>query len=427
VMGTVDAYFQGKAEQRMRELCARGKALLFVSHSTPAIVNLCERVLWLDNGMIRLDGSAQYAVQRYVEDSKRQEDLAVRAGNAADAHGESGAASGPLEQLFSPHVVALRIVSESGPRFAGTHYVADISATLGGAEAAIPIDRTEYTDAHSCAHLVVLGTEWGRVHERRGRQSRSLSARAGRLRGGLFALKRDDSPGGRTIPLEVIFESQVERGEENLAVEYLDLHDGDWKAVPLAERTALNSGWTTQRFRGAVAWVDASQADAARAAYVERHHPGVVIAGVEVRAEGAVCTSIAEGEPFEIAVSVKVQRRTSIADVCVKIDRSDGVYVFWQSSGMICGNYEDLDADFVTTFEFARNFLGFGQYLVSAFVANGWDPEANFPHSQMFDRKVNAARFTVARGHARLDRGLINETVNVRIDRFIPAQVARAG
>jgi lipopolysaccharide transport system ATP-binding protein len=41
--------------------------VLFVSHNLDAVATLCDRVIWLDEGRIFLDGSAQEVVSRYLE------------------------------------------------------------------------------------------------------------------------------------------------------------------------------------------------------------------------------------------------------------------------------------------------------------------------------------------------------------------------
>ena len=45
VLGTGDGYFAWKAYQRMKDFCARGRALLFVSHSISAVQQMCDRAI----------------------------------------------------------------------------------------------------------------------------------------------------------------------------------------------------------------------------------------------------------------------------------------------------------------------------------------------------------------------------------------------
>ena len=85
VLGTGDGYFAGKAYQRMQEFCARGRALLFVSHSTAAVQQMCDKVIWIHNGAVRLHGDAEYVLTRYEADFRRAEDEALRSKHIATA------------------------------------------------------------------------------------------------------------------------------------------------------------------------------------------------------------------------------------------------------------------------------------------------------------------------------------------------------
>ena len=54
-----DAQFARKATAKMRELTQRGKILIVVSHSMGAIRDMCNRCLWIDGGVIRMDGTPE--------------------------------------------------------------------------------------------------------------------------------------------------------------------------------------------------------------------------------------------------------------------------------------------------------------------------------------------------------------------------------
>lgn len=65
VLATGDRAFQAKCEMRMRELLAGGTTLLFVSHSADAVKRMCQKVLWLDQGQVRLMGDAETGMEAY--------------------------------------------------------------------------------------------------------------------------------------------------------------------------------------------------------------------------------------------------------------------------------------------------------------------------------------------------------------------------
>lgn len=67
-LGAGDAEFREKAEQRMTELVEKAGILVLASHSDNLIQRMCNKVLWLDGGVMRAFGPtaevmAQYAVR----------------------------------------------------------------------------------------------------------------------------------------------------------------------------------------------------------------------------------------------------------------------------------------------------------------------------------------------------------------------------
>ncbi|KAB7780332.1 Vitamin B12 import ATP-binding protein BtuD [Xanthomonas sacchari] len=60
-----DAYFTQKCMRFLRSFMKRG-TLLFCSHDMGAIINLCERAIWLDKGALRMSGSPKDLSQAYL-------------------------------------------------------------------------------------------------------------------------------------------------------------------------------------------------------------------------------------------------------------------------------------------------------------------------------------------------------------------------
>jgi lipopolysaccharide transport system ATP-binding protein len=60
-----DVFFVQKCMRFLREFQGRG-TLFFVSHDTSAVVNLCDRVLWLDHGKLQETGSAKDVCEHYL-------------------------------------------------------------------------------------------------------------------------------------------------------------------------------------------------------------------------------------------------------------------------------------------------------------------------------------------------------------------------
>jgi lipopolysaccharide transport system ATP-binding protein len=61
-----DARFVQKCMRFLREFQERG-TLLFVSHDTIAVANLCDRVLWLDGGKLKAIGPSKHVCDLYLE------------------------------------------------------------------------------------------------------------------------------------------------------------------------------------------------------------------------------------------------------------------------------------------------------------------------------------------------------------------------
>jgi lipopolysaccharide transport system ATP-binding protein len=66
VLAVGDAEFQRKCLGRMNEVASAGRTVLYVSHQLDSIVGLCNRAVWLDKGMVRLDGKPDYVVKEYL-------------------------------------------------------------------------------------------------------------------------------------------------------------------------------------------------------------------------------------------------------------------------------------------------------------------------------------------------------------------------
>ncbi|WP_336923656.1 ABC transporter ATP-binding protein [Aquipuribacter sp. SD81] len=64
-LNTGDADFRERSETRINELRAQAGSVFLVSHSMATVEQTCSRVVWMDNGVLRLDGPTDYVVKRY--------------------------------------------------------------------------------------------------------------------------------------------------------------------------------------------------------------------------------------------------------------------------------------------------------------------------------------------------------------------------
>ncbi len=67
VLGAGDAYFVAKSKIRVERLVNSGCTMLLVSHSMQQILELCDEVIWMDKGQIRMRGEAFLVVKAYEE------------------------------------------------------------------------------------------------------------------------------------------------------------------------------------------------------------------------------------------------------------------------------------------------------------------------------------------------------------------------
>ena len=65
ILSVGDAAFQEKSKQRMLELMGGGTTVLFVSHSLQQIREMCNRVIWLDHGQIKMAGAVNEVCDAY--------------------------------------------------------------------------------------------------------------------------------------------------------------------------------------------------------------------------------------------------------------------------------------------------------------------------------------------------------------------------
>lgn len=68
-LATGDADFRKKSEKRIRELRAEAGTVFLVSHSMRTITKTCNRVIWIDKGVIKMDGDAEDTIKAYLEET----------------------------------------------------------------------------------------------------------------------------------------------------------------------------------------------------------------------------------------------------------------------------------------------------------------------------------------------------------------------
>lgn len=65
MLGAGDAYFVAKSKIRVENMISGGCTMLLVSHSMQQVLELCDRVIWLEHGSIRMQGDPLEVVKAY--------------------------------------------------------------------------------------------------------------------------------------------------------------------------------------------------------------------------------------------------------------------------------------------------------------------------------------------------------------------------
>ncbi|CAM4490400.1 ABC transporter ATP-binding protein [Paenibacillus macerans] len=75
ILGVGDAAFQTKCFNRIKAMKDSGMTIVIVSHSTGQVEKLCNRAIWIDNGIIKEDGPPRVVCSHYLE---AMEELRIR-------------------------------------------------------------------------------------------------------------------------------------------------------------------------------------------------------------------------------------------------------------------------------------------------------------------------------------------------------------
>ena len=69
ILSVGDQHFQEKCLNKMKELKAQGKTMVFVTHSLGSARELCDRAVWLNKGRIQLDGDVNEVIDEYLQET----------------------------------------------------------------------------------------------------------------------------------------------------------------------------------------------------------------------------------------------------------------------------------------------------------------------------------------------------------------------
>jgi lipopolysaccharide transport system ATP-binding protein len=70
VLAVGDAEFQRKCLEKMADVANSGRTILFVSHNMSSVLHLCKRCVWIDHGVLKLEGLTQDVISNYYGKAK---------------------------------------------------------------------------------------------------------------------------------------------------------------------------------------------------------------------------------------------------------------------------------------------------------------------------------------------------------------------
>ena len=70
ILSVGDQHFQEKCLNKMKELKTEGKTMVFVTHNLESAKELCDRTVWLHQGVIKMDGTTDEVIEEYLKETK---------------------------------------------------------------------------------------------------------------------------------------------------------------------------------------------------------------------------------------------------------------------------------------------------------------------------------------------------------------------
>ncbi|MGW8258475.1 MAG: ABC transporter ATP-binding protein, partial [Thermoguttaceae bacterium] len=67
VLSAGDIDFQKKARQRMKNLISSARAVVVVSHDMKSLSLVCDKIMWLDHGRIKMIGPTEDVIKAYTQ------------------------------------------------------------------------------------------------------------------------------------------------------------------------------------------------------------------------------------------------------------------------------------------------------------------------------------------------------------------------
>jgi ABC-type polysaccharide/polyol phosphate transport system ATPase subunit len=121
VLAVGDAHFQQKCLERIRAVLAEGTTVIFVSHDLQAVESICERAVWLRDGVLESDGPVREVLGAYRRTVEEAAEISAPAfGFVGLVRSEVRAADGGTPRTQEPLEIQL-VVESPEARMANLH------------------------------------------------------------------------------------------------------------------------------------------------------------------------------------------------------------------------------------------------------------------------------------------------------------------
>ena len=70
ILSVGDQHFQEKCFKKIEELKEEGKTIVFVTHNLSSVKRFCTRVIWLHEGVIKMDGDVDSIIKEYIKETR---------------------------------------------------------------------------------------------------------------------------------------------------------------------------------------------------------------------------------------------------------------------------------------------------------------------------------------------------------------------
>ena len=77
-----DYKFQSKCYRKFEEFREQGKTILLVTHDVDTIKKFCSRAIWIEKGILKLDGGTKEVTSLYIKSLHQREESAASSINA---------------------------------------------------------------------------------------------------------------------------------------------------------------------------------------------------------------------------------------------------------------------------------------------------------------------------------------------------------